>query len=510
MLGWRETAKNRGETVSTIRRYVPRWSLALAALVSLAGCTSDSVVEPPQRATDAVEVPQVPSQLSVPVEADIGLLTRAIEAALPRRLWSIDKRGERCVPPQRVRVFGESVPVTPVIRCDIVGEVRRGAVRLRGEGRDIIVELPLNATVRAERVAGTALRESATGSAMAEAHIRLDMTEQWQPRATVRLNYRWRQPPTVEFLGQRIAFAEDVDAKLAPVVRDLERALPRELAKLDLRPKVERVWRQAFTSLSLNRDNPPVWMRLTPQRLAFGGYRITGRTLTLDIGMEAVTETFVGPRPEPKPPTPLPPMARMGRAEGLGLFVPVIADYAELEPVIAEALQKRAQRPFVLPGIGPVMAEFGRVTAYGTGEGRVAVGLALSVQRQGANGAPTQGTVWMTARPVNEPGSLTVGFADLVLVGSTNKASRNLLLQLAQYPPVAEEIAAALTQNFTRDFIELRGKIDRAIVNERQGDFLIRARLDRIETGQLRAAGQGLYLPLRAQGTAEVLFRPGR
>ncbi len=482
--------------------------VAFAAL--LGGCAADSVVEPPPRATDAVVVPQLPSHISLPVEVDVAVLTRAIEAALPRRLWAIEQRGQRCVPPQRVRVLGRSVAVTPAIRCDILGEVRRGPITLRGEGRDIVIDLPLNATVRAERVAGTALRESASGSAMAQARIRLTLSDQWQPRGVVRLNYRWREAPHMLFLGQRIEFADDVDARLAPVVRELERALPRELARLDVRPKVERVWRQAFTTLSLNADNPPVWMRLTPQRLSFGGYRITGRTMTLDIGMAAVTETFVGPRPGAQAPTPLPPLARLERAEGLRLFVPVIADYAELEPVIARALQKRARRPFVLPGFGPVMAEFGRVRAYGTGKGRIAVGLTLSAQRVGATGAPTQGVVWVTARPVNQPGSLTVGFADLQMAGSTNKASRNLLLRLAQYPPVAEQIAGALTQNFARDFAELRGKIDRAIVNERQGDFLIRARLARIETGELRAAGQGLYLPVNASGTAEVVFRPGR
>lgn len=491
-----------------MRRFGDCWAIALGLL--LIGCTSDTAVEPPPRATDAIAVPQVPSHIAVPVEADIGLLTRAIEAALPDRLWTINERNKRCVPPQRVRIFGESVPVTPAIRCDIVGEVRRGAVRLRGEGRDIIVELPLNATVRAERVAGTRLHETATGSAIAEARIRLTLNPDWHPAATVRLGYRWRQAPHVDFLGERIEFARDVDAKLAPVIRDLERALPRELAKLDLRPKVDRVWRQAFTVLSLNGENPPVWMRLTPQRLSYGGYRINGRTLTLDIGMDALTETYVGPKPEAKAPTRLPALARLDRRQSLDLFVPVVADYAELEPVIAEALQKRSRRPFVLPGFGPVMADFKTVRAYGTGEGRIAVGLRLSAQRVAESDQPTEGVVWVTARPVNAAGSLTVAFSDLQMVGATNKASRNLLLQLAQYPPVAEEIAKALTQNLTRDFNELRGKIDRAIINERQGDFLIRARLSEIETGGLRAAGQGLYLPLRAQGTAEVVFRPER
>ncbi|NWP15614.1 DUF4403 family protein, partial [Escherichia coli] len=84
--------------------------------------------------------------------------------------------------------------------------------------------------------------------------------------------YDWTAPPGIDFLGRRITFTDKADEKLRPVVRDLEQSLPREIAKLNIRARVADAWRQSFTSLQLNAENPPVWMRITPQKLNYGGY----------------------------------------------------------------------------------------------------------------------------------------------------------------------------------------------------------------------------------------------
>src|SRR3546814_8206843 len=79
-----------------------------------------------------------------------------------------------------------------------------------------------------------------------------------------------------------------------------------EIAKIDIRKQAADIWRQAFTSLELNRENPPVWMRITPQRILYGGYRLDGQRINLTLGLEANTETFVSSRPADPSPTPLP------------------------------------------------------------------------------------------------------------------------------------------------------------------------------------------------------------
>ncbi|RYE02714.1 MAG: DUF4403 family protein, partial [Sphingomonadales bacterium] len=327
-----------------------------AAIAAILFWSRDTTVEPPPRVNDSVEAPKQASLIAVPIETDVAALSQALERAIPRTLWTIDQHFDKCVAAKRVRLFKKDLKVTPHIGCNVIGTVTRGAIRLRGQGEDIIVDIPIHANISARNVGGVLKGETATGDAVAHARIRLTLREDWTPAATVKLAYDWTTPPGIDFLGQRITFADKADEKLQPIVRELEQTLPREIAKLDVRAKVSDAWRQSFTSLLLNEENPTVWMRVTPQQLSYGGYSLSGGRLRLKLGMEAGTETFVGPRPQDPKPTPLPPLVREAKGEQLRFFIPVIADYAQLEPVVLKALTKRSQRPFDLPGIGPVTA----------------------------------------------------------------------------------------------------------------------------------------------------------
>src|SRR3546814_12905834 len=98
-------------------------------------------------------------------------------------------------------------------------------------------------------------------------------------------------------------------------------------------------------------------------------------------------------------------MTRSSDAGRLRFFIPIVADYAQLEPVILRALVKRAARPFEVPGIGPVTARFDKVTAYGTTSGRIAVGLALASRPVSCDIGETRGLIRLAPRPVNAHGS---------------------------------------------------------------------------------------------------------
>lgn len=500
----------RRRAAASLRSAFHWWGVAGAAGLLLAGCSERRHVEPPPRATDAVPSPSLSSIIAVPIDADAAALTRMLERTIPRTLWTIDKHLDRCIAPQRIKLFGKRREVTPAIGCTVTGVVTRGPIRLRGAGHDIIADVPLRARISARNVGGVLKGETATGAAMAHARIRLSVAPDWTPHGKVTLAYDWTTPPGIDFLGQRITFADKADEKLKPVVRRLEAALPRELARIDLRDDAGKLWRQSFTSIELNGDNPPVWMRITPRRLFYQNYALSGGRLRLDLGMEAVTETFVGSRPADPAPTPLPRLERSDAERQLRLFIPVVGDYAELEPVILSALVKRSARPFDLPRIGAVTARFDKVTAYGATGGRIAVGIALAAKPVSSSGAPTVGTIWLAARPVNAPGSARVAFENLTVTGDTNGVAGDLLIELGNSPAVSALIAGALQQNFTGDLDDLLGKIRRAIAEKRVGDFVIRADLTKVETGRIEAHGQGLYLPVRAGGDARISYRPRR
>lgn len=485
--------------------------LAAAIILTglLSGCDpAKGGAKAPPHATDTAPIPSQTSLIAVPIDASIAPLRAELERAVPKTLWTINQRERACVKPQRVKVFGKKIKVTPPIACTIVGQVTRGALRLRGEGNEIVVDVPLNATVAARDVGGVLKGETATGAAMAHARIRIDLTSDWRMQGKARISYGWTKAPGIDFLGKRITFTDQADAKLAPVIAGVEREVNREIGKLNIRAQAAEIWRQSFTSLELNHENPPVWMRVTPKRILYGGYRLNGQKLSLNLGIEGVTETFVSGRPDDPKPTPLPRLVRETPRPRLDVRVPVIADYAQLQPVIDRALAKRATRPFVLPKLGPMMVKFGPSTVYGAPGGRIAVGTDVEARLEARTGEPTRGTIWMTALPVNEPGSATVRFTALDINGDTNGVGGDMLILIGRSEGFAPLIAEALTQNFTHDLEKLEGKIRRAVDLRREGAFVIRTRVNGFETGEIKAYGNGLYLPVRMTGGASVDYRP--
>ncbi len=489
-------------------RLVQLTTATLLMTLALTGCDRRTDVEAPPRATDKAPSPTQKSLIAVPINASTASLKQALERAVPKTLWTINRHERACVKPQQVKVFGKKVKVTPPIACTIVGRVTRGPLRLRGEGAEIVVDMPLHATIAARDVGGVLKGETATGAAMAHARIRIDLLPDWRTQGKARISYGWTKAPGIDFLGKRITFTDEADAKLKPVVRDVEREVNREIAKIDIRKQAADVWRQSFTALELNRENPPVWMRVTPQRILYGGYRIEGQRMNLNLGLEAITETFVSGRPDDPAPTPLPRLVRETPKPHLDVRVPVIADYAILQPVVDRALAKRATRPFVLPKLGPMMVKFGKSTIYGADGGRIAVGVDVEAKLEVRSGAPTRGRIWMTAIPANKPGSAEVHFTDLVINGDTDGVGGDLLIVLGRSEGFAPLIAEALTQNFANDLGKLQGKIKRAVDQRREGAFMIRTRLDSFEIGEIKAYGNGLYLPVRMVGGASVDYRP--
>jgi hypothetical protein len=498
-----------------------RWTLGLVLATVVAGgggiiaftlLRPHKVSGPPPRATEIIVPPAISSTIAVPLSVDISALQRLLDREIPRDLWTIDQPGATCVQPQKIHLFGADLGVTPRLKCRIVGRARRGPVVLRGSGQDILADVPILADVTAQGVGGIA-DAHATGQAMAHARIRLSIGRDWHAHGTIDLTYDWSTPPGIDLLGQRITFTDKADEKLKPVIARLEQKLPAELARWDLRGQIDGLWRRGFTVINLNERNPPVWMRITPQGLDYGGYSIAGNRLALRLGLVALTQAVVGSRPADPVPAPLPVMAqgrtpvKAARDTGaVRIFAPVIADYAELVPVVTKALAKRSARPFDLPGVGAVTARFANIEVFAASHGRIAIG--ADVTAQGPAGVAVHGRIWFAARPDNADGSQLVRFGDLTVSGGTDTAGGDLLLAVANSPGFSDAIADALRQNFTHDFDRLTAKIRRAIDERQQGDFRIAARLDQARNGRLQPYANGLYMPVWLTGQASISYAP--
>ncbi len=225
---------------------IKRSGAVLLLAAALASCTQSEKADiAPPRATDSAPIPTQKSLIAVPIETKTALLHRELERAVPRVLWTINKRDTQCVPPQRVKIFGRKIKVTPPIKCSIVGRVTRGSLRLRGDGNEIVIEMPIKARITGSDVGGVLKSETATGSAMAFARVRVDLHPDWSVRGKARIRYGWTKPPSVEFLGQRIYFADEADKRLRAVVRNVEGVVNREIGRINIKQQATEIWRKS-------------------------------------------------------------------------------------------------------------------------------------------------------------------------------------------------------------------------------------------------------------------------
>jgi hypothetical protein len=475
-------------------------AVALVLALGLAACGREMSNPAPPRVSAAIAIPVESSSIAVPISAQLADLQRVAERAVPRTLASIDEARPDCA----------SVKVIKRIKisCRLIGSVTRGPIRVGGSGNVLTITMPVSATVTARDVARV-LNETATAAAIVTARVRLESINDWQPVVKSDIGYVWTKEPGVDFLGRRLTFTGRADPVLTKLLAKIEATLPAEIAKLHPRQRLEGAWAKGFTAISINAANPPVWMRVTPQQMQFRGYDVGRGRLTLNLGLQADVETFVGARPDDPAVTPLPPPAVSAIApdSGFHFHAPVVADYAELEPVIEKALNKLEKKPLAVPVVGTVEPEFGKVTMYATTGSRLAIGLKLRVATPSQR-LDARGTVWATGQPYNEPGSKLVRVRDLRIEGEPKSPSFAVLLAVARAPAVTAALGEALSQNFTNDFDKLMVKAGDAIADKRLGAFVLSARIDNVKNGVVYPAGQGLFMPVDATGTAALRYAP--
>lgn len=485
----------------------------LFLVLALAGCDKPTAPPPPRLTTPAA-VPETISRFDVPVVLPLPSLEAALERGAPHRLWSIDQRQQDCVPAQQAELLGSAVKVTPDISCRIVGQVTRGPIRLAGAGTELVIRMPVRARVSARDVGGILKGETATAAAEVRARVRIGLDPDWRLRGRVAIDYDWKEPPGIDFLGRRIRFVERTDRALAGVIARLERDLQRELARVAVRPAIESAWREGFLVIALNRARPPAWMRISPEALGLTGMRVDGQELRLNVSGRVLTETFISDAaPAPRRPTPLPPPIKTASARGFSFAAPVLADYAQLEPVVLRALRKLNARGIVLGQFGRVEALFDRVTIYPSVDGRLVVGVRARVRRLDSRvpglDFASRGTVWLIGLPVNAPNSRQVEVRDLAIAGRTDNLATNLLLSVLDAPETRASIADALVQNFERDYQKVLSAARKAIADRRLGPLRLRARIDDVRHGQVEVTGSGLLLIVSASGAATLAHAGG-
>jgi hypothetical protein len=497
----------------------------LAILLLVAGCGRQVEPEKPPRLDTPFEIPAQTSTAVLPVQMQVSALEAIINRSVPEQLWQIDRQEKKCVPGQRITIcpvpkreckngkcrmvgceFGlYRTKITPDFSCQIIGKVVRGRIRLSGQGDRVLLTMPVSARLGARNVAGF-LKETATAKAELRALIGVDVDKNWQLVAKVSLDKSWQEPPGIDFLGKRISLVSKADPALQKLLDDIERRVQADVAKLPFKAGVTEGWRAGFAVVQLNRRNPPVYMKVTPRQISFGGMTATKKQIELRVGLEAETRTYVGEAPLPDAPTPLPAPAARLPEPGLAFSIAVLADYAELVPVVDRTLAKLARKGVELPRLGAVDMEFGSVEIYPTNGGRIAIGIPATAHLRISPFRATKGMIWLTGRVKNEVGSQRVHVEDLQIIGRTDRDTVNLLFRVFEDPEILAEVSKGLSHDFAPDYERVLAAARKAIAQRQFGRFVLRAEATDVTNGTIMVTGKGLFMPVTVRGNASLRY----
>ena len=494
-----------------MRRLIIGGAVLLAAALGVAAYflfIKVAITDYPVPVREGAAPPEVHEESVLVTSVGIPLRTiqRGLEQDIPRQLWSIDRKLDECVPRKQISILGQDITKTPKIGCTLRGSVKRGPIIVTGRGDRMVARFPVDAIVRAEDVGGIIKRETATGRAFIEVSARFLVSKNWQAGSDVEMSYRWTKEPGIDFLGQRIRFTGEADKELQPIIEQIERNLERQIEALDIKSQVASLWKQGFMVESLNRENPPVWLRLEPQQVGVGAFRVQGGRMSTRVMLQADTQILVGDKPDTPVPTPLGRNAAIKPGSGFRANIPVFADYAELEPVILRALQNLAKDGIKRDGLGSIEAKFRKVTLYPTSGGRIAVGIEAEVQPIGEMTGKLwkrgKGEIWLTAKPITREGSEVLSFDRLEVYGNMDSLSGDLLLRVMSTDEVTSAIERALVEDFQSDYDDVLAKARKGLESVAIGKSRLSLTVNTVKHGQVIPTSKGLFLPLAASGDA--------
>ena len=328
----------------------------------------------------AVDTSVIVARLSVPTQQ----LSTAFTRDVPETLVTIDERLEECVPSESVKVLGAKLFDTPTLGCDLAGEITRGPISVGGDGTQIVLRMPLSARIEVRNIGDILKRETATAEAAVTMRGTLGVTKDWGLDPDFDINYEWTLEPGVDFLGTRISLRSVADKELDKMIPEVEAMLKTKAREFNLRGEADKAWQDIFTTESVNREDPPVWITIAPEMAGVDQLDIRDGEIGVDVLMAGELSLFVGDKPAPPEPSPLGDNVGAPEIETFDIKVPVLADFKELEPVLLKALRKLAAKGIEIEELASLDADFQDVTIYATEGDQLAVGVTAAITPIGA------------------------------------------------------------------------------------------------------------------------------
>jgi Domain of unknown function (DUF4403) len=467
----------------------PAGRASLAVLASLAIALQASAVKSasskPPLSPDADAAAVASSTVSATLEFGLEALDRALERNVPKRIATFKDRVTSC---WHRRFLRREVN----IECVYSGYVERtGGVSLRAEGGRLSTAAPLFGTVSAQGIRGLGrlLHGTAEGQMTVYASARPQLRPDWSVALDMSEGFRWAAPPTLTILGFRINLERYVDPRIRSELERVQADVAAHIRALDIRRKAEAVWQRAFATVKIC-EQPEIWLRSTPQSIAFSGIRVEREILQGSAEIAGTTETMVGSEPGAQTPTPLPRLGRdvsePGRFE---IIVPVNIDYGMIRQKVRDILATRAENA------GPAL----RDVAIYPSDGKIVVGLRLAAPNASAGEGDW---IYLTATPQINADAQVVQFPDLALIDDGANSVAVLVKDSGFLSALQERLRIDYQAERDRIIASANERLSRPLGNGLRSE----GRISSAGVAEVLLLASDLRLDLRASGRLKILF----
>jgi len=383
----------------------------------------------------------VQSRISAVLSFSAHALAEELDREVPRRLASFDDQLTTCG--HRRGFFRRQVD----IQCVVTGYIERTApVYLRAEGNRLAAEIKLEGSVYGQGARGLSrlVHGVAQGSMDVFVEAKPRLTRDWTVDLNMGQSFRWTEPPMLRVFGRDIPIAQRVEPQIRAQSRRVEGLVAAKMKAIDVRQKAETAWRHAFTPVQIADS---IWLRMTPQSVAFAGLHTTSDVLEGAIEFSGPVETDFGGTAPAVNPAPLPQLGSDVTDPGhFEFLVPLKLSYQ----ILREVIQPVASQAF--------NATVKDVDVYPS-NGKLVIGLQFDSPPSGVD-ATSDGWVYMTAQLKRDAAgsTLTLDGAQLVS-GTPNESTLDIskILDaarqkvLADYKPRYDAVLQQANAKLTRD-----------------------------------------------------------
>ncbi|MGH7527178.1 MAG: DUF4403 family protein, partial [Gemmatimonadales bacterium] len=457
------------------------------ALLLLTGCGPDKVAPPRPRAaggwTDTL--PPVPaSYIDGPVQYHLAPALAWLDSTIPPRLGDLEERRKS--------------PDNP--RLSYAFQLQRDPFTLSVRGRSAALQTDVayrarawyNPPVLPEIGASCGLEGDAPRARLAVA-MDLRLASDWtlHPRTKTLvdpLSETDHDKCTITALEIDVTGAV-MNAARTALQQKAEEAGAR-LAAVDLPREARRIWEVLHRPI---RITDSLWLTVNPSAVRIGGLELRGDTLLTTVGLSAHPRVLGGARPAPKIRPLPPPQDSTAHTPALHLL-----SEARLPYGVASSILTRELRGTRIQAAGRALA-VDSLHLAGVGDGRMAVGLAVS--------GPVEGLLWAVGHPAYDAATSKLFMPDLRWDTGTRNALTGALAWLG-----GETVERFLRTNVRVDLgptiEDGRELLEKSLNQELAEGVRLRAEIRAGQVHGIRAAPEALLVRAVASGRAEIILTP--